>query len=186
MPRTPIAETTAELRAPECLARRATRAGTVTSLLAALVAGACGGGASSSAGPRSADTGFVCNDRRAEYLLVGSFAAAELGMAMSCEGGTPTLTKWYVEDGASDRQSESFDIYPAEFERLWQQLEDAGWRNLEDCLNENAGDDEQIATFDITDGDSTVSLTCQGKQQPFPFDRLANAFDELGRGYNAR
>jgi|GEM_PF-3998116 len=163
---------------------RAAHCARAIALAVVAAAGACGPSASSAARAGGDDSGFVCNDRRAEYLLVGSFAAAEVGMAMACDDGGPSLTKWYVEDGTADRQSESFAISPAEFERLWQQLEDAGWRNLEDCGT--AGNDEQIATFDITDGESTVSLTCQGKQQPFPFDRLANAFDELGRGYNAR
>ena len=130
--------------------------------------------------------GFRCNDRSAQFMLVGSFAAAELGVGASCEGDKPVLTKWFVEDGATDRDESTFDISAAEFERLWQQLDDAGWRNLTDCLNPDAGDGEQVATFDITDGDSRVSLACQGKNQPFPYDRLANAFQELARGYGDR
>lgn len=149
-----------------------------TVIIAALwIAGCLGGGAKQTGGvDDDAVEDFKCNGRRAEYILVGGFVAPEMGIKVQCSDDRATLLKWTADENGA-RDEASYEITRAAFQEIWRAFEDAGWRNLSDCLNSSAGDTEQIYTFEIADEDSRVTFTCQGKEQPFPFDRLVNALD---------
>lgn len=122
---------------------------------------------------------FKCNGRQAHYVVVGGFVAYELGIEIKCEPTMAKLLKWTAtEDGERD-ESEHI-IGRASFDEIWQDFEDVGWRNLSDCLNTNAAEDDEVYSFTVADADSNVTMVCQGKSKdlPFPFDRLVNALDQ--------
>jgi hypothetical protein len=139
-------------------------------VIAILAAGCLGGGSKQQRGGADDDDidEFKCNGRRAAYLLVGGFVAAEMGIQIQCAEDRPSLTKW-TADESGEREEAKYPIGRDDFEQIW--------RAFADCLNSAAKDDDQIYTFDVADDDSQVAFTCQGKEQPFPFDRLVNALD---------
>ena len=138
---------------------------------------------SGSGGGRGADDvdDFSCNKRSGSYMVVGSFVAPEAGIAITCEGGTQ-LVKWTVDENG-DRDEETRRMSQAAFDEYWQQLEDAGWRNLSDC-DSIEPDSDQVYTFDLSDEESRATLTCAGKELPFPFDRLVLSLDLAARETN--
>ncbi len=122
---------------------------------------------------------FKCNGRQASYVVVGGFVAYELGIEIKCEPTMAKLVKWTATaDGELD-ESEHI-IGRASFDEIWRDFEDAGWRNLADCLNTNADDDDEVYSFTVADADSDVTMVCQGRANnlPFPFDRLVNTLDQ--------
>jgi len=123
---------------------------------------------------------FACNERRASYMVAGGFAAAELGVQMECAHGGPSLTQWTVDDDGRREQART-PLGLGVFDDTWRTLEDAGWRNLHDCVARGAADDAPAYAFDISDDDTSASFACQGKQLPFPYDRLVDALDRAAR-----
>jgi hypothetical protein len=150
--------------------------------LVALVAGvACGGGKRSSGGPDVTD--FECNERRIEYMVVGGFAADEAGVRMDCAGGKPVLTKWRLEANG-ERRTEPFDLSGEQFDATWEKVEATGWRFLDEkCANPGASPKDPIYSIDVGDGSKSVSLSCTGKELPFPYDRLVNELDLRAAGF---
>jgi hypothetical protein len=151
------------------------RVGVAMAMAAAAIAGAGCGGASRSGG--SGDGGFDCRDRWASYLVVGSLAGAELGVAMDCGQVGPRLRRWVVgKDGTRDEHARSMS--PGEFEDVWGRIEGAGWRFLEDCDAEAAATDP-IYTFDVKDWNGSVSFSCAGRGAlPFPYGGLVDELDQ--------
>jgi hypothetical protein len=152
--------------------------------MVALVVGA-GCGSARHAGPSRTDDveGFSCNGRRASYLVVGSFVAPEAGIRIECQGASARLTRWTQQaDGTRDERAHV--LSQGGFDEAWQAFEDAGWRNLDDCGAGAAAGAEQVYTFQVADADAQVSLKCQGKELPFPFDRLVTALDLAASEFN--
>ncbi|RMH39931.1 MAG: hypothetical protein D6689_15235 [Deltaproteobacteria bacterium] len=153
---------------------------------ATLAAVACGGGSRArSTGPAD-DTyaDFTCNERHAQYVVVGGFVAPELGIEIRCSDTEQTIRKWTADD-SGNRDETVQPLSRAEFDDVWRSFEDAGWRNLSDCINPRAKDTDEVYTFEIGDADASVTLTCQGKANdlPFPFDRLVNALDVVAAAH---
>jgi hypothetical protein len=125
----------------------------------------------------SGDGGFDCRDRWASYLVVGSLAGAELGVAMDCGQIGPRLRRWVVgKDGTRDEHARSMS--PGEFEDVWGRIEGAGWRFLEDC-DADAAPTDPIYTFDVKDWNGSVSFTCAGRGAlPFPYGGLVDELDQ--------
>jgi len=121
---------------------------------------------------------FKCNGRQASYVVVGGFVAHELGIEIKCDPTMAVLVKWTASEGGEREESEHI-IGRASFDEVWQDFEDAGWRNLSDCLNPNATDSDEVYSFTVADTDSSTTMVCQGKSKnlPFPFDRLVNTLD---------
>lgn len=121
---------------------------------------------------------FKCNGRQANYVVLGGFVAHELGIAISCEPTMAKLVKWTATADGERDESEHI-IGRASFDEIWQDFEDAGWRNLADCLNAKADENDEVYSFTVADSDSNVTMVCQGKANnlPFPFDRLVNTLD---------
>jgi hypothetical protein len=156
----------------------------VITVAVALLAGCPRSGSSQLRGGGDGDlANFDCRGRRAEYFLVGGFVAAESGIIVKCDGNRPTLTRWTAGDDGS-REEATHNLTPAAFEELWRTFEDAGWRNLSDCVNPKAKSDAQVYTFEIAVQDKQVSFVCQGKELPFPFDRLVTALDVAAAEFN--
>jgi hypothetical protein len=149
-------------------------AAALAALAAVTVAAGCGGASRSGA---SGDSGFDCRDRWASYLVVGSLAGAELGVAMDCGQVGPRLRRWVVgTDGTRDEHARSMS--PGEFEDVWGRIEGAGWRFLEDCDAEAAATDP-IYTFDVKDWNGSVSFSCAGRGAlPFPYGGLVDELDQ--------
>lgn len=124
-----------------------------------------------------------CAKRSAEYSLVGGFAAAESGIAISCEGERAFLEDWRVTR-AGKRASEKHELSQVEFQELWKKLDSAGWRNLSDCDNPDSVDGDPVYTIVIRDHAVDVSLMCAGKGElPFPYNRLINELDLKSAGF---
>lgn len=144
---------------------------------------ACGGTQSRGTAPEELVDGWDCRSRRAEYALVGGFVAAESGVSMWCDDERGYLEDWRVSK-TGERTSKKRNMTQVDFEDMWKKLDSAGWRNLGDCDNPDAGDADPIYTIAINDHAVDVSLTCQGKEElPFPYNRIINELDLKAAGF---
>ena len=149
---------------------------------AAVAIGACGG---ASHGAHGGDDGFDCRDRAASYVVVGSLAGAEVGVAMDCAERGPRLRRWVVVSG-DERDERARSMTPREFEDIWSRIEGAGWRFLEDC-DSNAAPTDPIYTFDVKDWNGTVSFACAGRGPlPFPYAGLIDELDQAAASMRDR
>jgi hypothetical protein len=156
--------------------------------LMALLLAACPGGGTAKRSTTTAADDFKCNGRRAEYAVAGGLMSRQqsglvepnAGVVVTCVD-SPRLEKWRLLDDG--KKSASHSLTPDEFESFWSQIEDVGWRNLKDCDNPDAAPDDPVFEFTLSDDDSSVQLTCAGKELPFPFDRLRNTFDTTAAPY---
>lgn len=150
-------------------------------LVLVFLGAACGPSQPDAAGPSDlAD--FECNDRRAEYMVVGGFVAPEAGVIVRCDGNNPRLTKWRLD--GDDRIESTHRLSGAQFDTLWKKIDSTGWRHLEDeCNNPAAVDGDPVYTIDIGDHAVDKALLCPGKELPFPYDRLVNELDLRAAGF---
>lgn len=123
------------------------------------------------------DPGFECNQRKAEYVVEGGFAAAEAGVITQCDDNRPRLTKWSQDENGT-RDEESHLLSSDTFDDMWKVIDDTGWRYVADeCENPEATDQDPIYTIEIADYAVTKTLTCQGKEIPFPYHQLVRELD---------
>jgi hypothetical protein len=128
---------------------------------------------------------FDCRDRSASYVVVGSLAGAEVGVAMDCAERGPRLRRWVVAR-ADDRDERARSMTPREFEDIWARIEGAGWRFLEDC-DSGAAPTDPIYTFDVKDWNGTVSFACAGRGAlPFPYGGLVDELDQAAASMRDR
>jgi hypothetical protein len=159
---------------------RSAGAGAIALLVSAAVM-ACSAPQKRRASPGSS-TPFECNSRRAEYMVVGGFVAAEAGISMVCDGSGPRIISWRTETG-DNRVESTHGLSTEQFEATWEQIDSTGWRFLEkDCGNRKKKG-EPIYTIGIADHASQVELACVGKELPFPYDRLVNELDLRAAGF---
>lgn len=151
-------------------------------LLCALLLTACGGAQKHGEALESVDD-FECHDRSVGYVMTGGFVAPEIGVTISCSGDTVKIETWRVTDKQGTRKNQAKEMSQVEFEDLWKKIDSTGWRNLEDCDNPDAADDDPIYTIDVSTDAANVSLSCQGKTLPFPYDRLVNELDLKAAGF---
>jgi hypothetical protein len=109
--------------------------------------------------------------------VTGSFAGPEVGVVVDCAERGPRIMKWQVIGVTGDRKSMERSLSPGEFHELWQRIESTGWRHLGNCANPEAVDGDPMYKIDIQDDDLSVSLECDGKVLPFPYDRIVNELD---------
>lgn len=145
---------------------------------------ACGGKARGSGESMSQDE-FQCKDRRVAYIVTGSFAGPELGVIIECEGRGPRISKWHVLSSEGDKKTMDHSLTPEEFDTLWEKIESTGWRNLGDCNNPEAVEGDPVYKIGIKDDSMSVSMTCEGKELPFPYNRLVNELDLKAAEYAA-
>jgi len=126
---------------------------------------------------------FDCSSRRAEYMVVGGFAAHEAGISLNCEGNRPLVTSWKQNPGQPRSETEH-PLSPGEFESTWEQVDSTGWRYLEaTCPGSDPSPGEPVYVIDVGDHAVSVNLTCAGKELPFPYDRLVNELDLRAAGF---
>ncbi len=150
--------------------------------LFALFLAACGG-QQKHGGTLETVNEFECHDRTVGYMMTGGFVAPETGVTVSCSGDRVKLETWRVTDKQGTRKEAAKEMSQYEFEELWKKIDSAGWHNLEDCDNPDAADDDPVYTIDVSDDTASVSLSCQGKELPFPYDRLVNELDLKAAGF---
>jgi hypothetical protein len=165
---------------------------TSTRIVTLLVFSACASSAATKNGPTHTIADFECKDRSAEYTIAGGLMShhesglvePEVGVVVTCTGDRLRLEKWRLLGADGNRKSSSHSLTPDEFEEFWVNLESLGWRNIRDCDNPEAAEDDPVHTFAIADESSDQSLSCPGKVLPFPFDRLRNTFDLTAGAYD--
>lgn len=143
-------------------------------LAIAILCAACGG---KQHGGGDGDTSlFACKERAAEYIVVGSLAGEELGVALDCKDAGPRVRRWRVaRDGTRDDAAKS--LTPGEFDDVWSRIQDTGWGNLHDCGATKAGD--PVYTFDVKDWQNSASFACSGRGTlPFPYSTLVDELDQ--------
>lgn len=146
------------------------------SLVLAALWAACGGADKGPAQP-AAGPEFACKDRRAAYIVTGSFAGPEVGVVMDCAEVGPRISKWIVLDEDGDRRTMEHSLTPGEFDALWDKIESTGWRHLGDCDNPQAAEGDPAYKIGVKDHVLAVTMNCAGKELPFPYNRLVNELD---------
>lgn len=125
---------------------------------------------------------FECNDRQAEYMVAGGFAADEAGIIMQCDGEDPRIVKWRLEGG--QRVENANPLSAQQFDEVWTRVDSTGWRHLdEECVNPQGEADDPVYVIDVGDSGTSTSITCQGKTLPFPYDRIVNELDLRAAGF---
>jgi hypothetical protein len=144
-------------------------------IVAAWSAGACGG---KQHGGGDDDTRlFDCKERQAEYIVVGSMAGEELGVALDCASAGPRVRRWRVEKDGT-REDAAHSLTPGEFNDIWGRIQDTGWANLHDCSGATKSGDP-VYTFDVKDWQAKGSFSCSGRGAlPFPYSTLVDELDQ--------
>jgi len=154
----------------------------IRGLAAALfVLSACSKPHASTAASRDLSS-FECNERSAEYMVAGGFTAEEAGISMLCDNENPRIVRWQSDGG--DRLEDSHPLSGEQFDEVWEKIDSTGWRHLgEDCANTTAQADDPVYVIDVGDYALSNSLNCQGKELPFPYDRIVNELDLRAAGF---
>ena len=97
---------------------------------------------------------FQCKERVASYVASGHMAADEVGVQLDCADG-PRVKRW-KSDKAGKRDEQVIAISPAEFDKVWKEIDGVGWPNLKNCTNGDS-DKAPVYIFDIKD-DQNLSL----------------------------
>jgi hypothetical protein len=146
----------------------------VLALAALVTLAACGAAAKRHRG--GGGSAFRCDGRHAAYIVTGGIAAPEAGITMSCEGDVPLVEEYrlYEHDRKEQRSGR---IAAEEWESIWRDFEDTGWRMVGDCDNPSAGKKDPFYVFEIADEEKQISVTCRGKELPFPHGTFRDALD---------
>ena len=145
----------------------------------ALVSLALGCGGSQNQGVSEDVRNFECANRRVAYIATGHFAGPEVGVVIDCAERGPRIKRWVVIDDSGGKETGEHSLTVRQFNDLWEKVDSTGWQNLSDCDNPDAGEGDPAYKFGIQDQNGSVSLACDGKQLPFPYDRLLNEIDLL-------
>jgi hypothetical protein len=126
---------------------------------------------------------FECRNRRASYVVVHHMAADELGVQIDCADAGPRIKRWRT-DKAGTHLEDARGLTPAEFDKVWKEIDGTGWNYLHDCSNGTGGRNDPIYTFDIKDDQHQVSFQCQSQSMPYPYNAIVDPLDlaaQLGR-----
>lgn len=140
--------------------------------IAALAAG-CG------ARQRQADRealDFQCRDRSASYIATGHIAADEIGVLMDCAEAGPRIQRWKT-DKTGNRVADQHALSPADFEKVWREIDGTGWENLRDCTNGTLEKTDPVYVFDIKDDSNQASFSCQTREVPYPYNDITDPLD---------
>lgn len=119
---------------------------------------------------------FDCRDRTVSYIAIGSIVAHERGVMVDCRDAGPRVVRWTTtRDG--DRVEHAASLGVGEFDRLWEKVEGAGWRYLENCTGTDQPSDP-VYTFDVNDWNGTKSFSCTTSGElPFPYHIIVDELD---------
>lgn len=119
---------------------------------------------------------FDCRERTASYVVMGSLTAAEVGVLVDCVEHGPRVVRWTVtKEGNRDEYSGSLGVH--EFDRLWEKIDGAGWRFLEDCEGTGQPGDP-IFNFDVKDHNQQATFACtHAGPLPYPYNTIVDELD---------
>jgi len=119
---------------------------------------------------------FQCRDRLISYAANHHMGGDEVGVQMDCAEKGPRIKRWRM-DREGHRTNDEHPISPADFDKVWTEVDGTGWPNLHDCGNGTGGDQDPIYTFDIHDDQNKASFTCQSRTMPYPYNDLVDPLD---------
>jgi len=126
---------------------------------------------------------FQCKERVASYVASGHMAADEVGVQLDCADG-PRVKRW-KSDNAGRRDEQVIAISPAEFDKVWKEIDGVGWPNLKNCTNGDS-DKAPLYIFDIKDDQNKVSFECQSSSMPFPYNNIVDPLDMVGLAHQGQ
>ncbi|HVV87031.1 MAG TPA: hypothetical protein VHE35_28525 [Kofleriaceae bacterium] len=119
---------------------------------------------------------FRCHDRYAAYTVVGSLAGTEAGVQMDCAEAGPRIVKW-TTDNQGNRSEQQASLGVHEFDRLWEQIDATGWRNLKDCTG-TGGPSDPVYDIEVKDWNHHTTVECtQAGALPFPYNTIVDPLD---------
>jgi hypothetical protein len=127
---------------------------------------------------------FDCKDRIVSYMATHHMGGDELGVQMDCKEAGPRIKRWR-SDKTGARQEDARSLTPAEFDKVWREIDGTGWPNLHDCTNGTAGKRDPIYVFDIKDDQNKASFQCQSQTMPYPYNDIVDPLDmaaQAGKG----
>ena len=137
-------------------------------LAAATLAAACG---ASHGHAESDQATFDCRDRSASYLATHTMGG-DVGIQMDCKEQGPRLLQWRTgSDGK--RIEKSRVMTPAEFDKIWNQIDATGWPNMQDCTGSGKADDP-VYQFMVSDDQNHASFSCQAREMPYPYNDISD------------
>jgi len=119
---------------------------------------------------------FDCRKRIASYVVAHHLAGEELGVQMDCAQLGPRILRWKM-DKAGTRQEDAHGLTPAQFDKVWKEIEGTGWQYLHDCGNGTGGKLDPIYMFDIKDDQTARSFQCQSQSMPYPYNDIVDPLD---------
>jgi len=160
--------------------RRPGIAGAAALIAAAMVAGAGAGaagcGASARDQARREAQDFNCRDRSVSYTATRHIAGDEIGVQMDCAAAGPRLLRWKT-DRTGNRIEGSSSMTPAEFDRVWREIDGTGWEYLKDCTTGTLGKQDPVYVFDVKDDQNHGTFQCQSLTMPFPYNGIVDPLD---------
>ncbi len=121
---------------------------------------------------------FNCRDRAASYIATGHIAADEIGVMMDCAEAGPRIQRWKV-DKQGNRVADEHPLTPADFDKVWTEIDGTGWENLHDCTNGTLEKTDPVYVFDIKDDSNQASFSCQTREVPYPYNDITDTLDMM-------
>lgn len=118
---------------------------------------------------------FACRERTASYMVTKHISGDELGVQIDCAQG-PRIKRWKVTK-SGERVEDAHGITPADFDKVWTEIDGTGWPNLHDCGNGSLGKRDPVYVFDVKDDQNQASFSCQTVEVPYPYFDITNALD---------
>jgi hypothetical protein len=146
----------------------------VRGALLLIVLAACGGRQKSQAAREASD--FNCHDRSASYMVTKHISCDECGVQIDCAQAGPRIKRWRT-DKQGKRLEDARELSPAEFDRVWKEVEGTGWQNLKDCTNGSLEKRDPVYVFDIKDDQNSASFQCQTREIPYPYHDITQPLD---------
>jgi hypothetical protein len=119
---------------------------------------------------------FECRDRYATYHTSHHLSGDEIGVQMDCASAGPRIVRWRTSK-AGNRLEDARSLPPAEFDRIWNQIDGIGWPFLKDCTNGTDGANDPVYLFEIKDDQNQSSFSCQSTTMPYPYNSIVDPLD---------
>ena len=145
-----------------------------TFAIGCVLVAACG--ASQREQAKSEAEGFNCRERTASYIVTKHISGDELGVQIDCAAAGPRIKRWKVSK-TGERNEDTRGISPAEFDKVWNEIDGTGWPNLRDCANGSLGKRDPVYVFDVKDDQNQQTFQCQTIEVPYPYFDITNALD---------
>jgi hypothetical protein len=127
---------------------------------------------------------FDCRERAASYIATGHLAADELGVMIDCQEAGPRIRRWKT-DKMGHRIADERPLSPADFNKVWKEIDATGWTYLKDCSSGSLEKGDPVYVFDIKDDEHEATFQCQTRDVPYPYNDITDVLDLMaaqGRG----